>query len=72
MKLVGKDEVVYMEVAQTLAAARVAQAEQFLLARSRLGKDGTDKQAEAHAVIATKGLVTQLEAQLVIAERRLK
>jgi hypothetical protein len=61
-----------MRVARELAAARVAQAEQFLLARARLGEKGTDKQAEAHAVIATKSLTTELEARLVIAERRLK
>ena len=61
----------YLFAAKALAAARVAQAEQFLLARSRLGRDGTDKQAEAHSVIAMKGLVTELEARLIIAERRL-
>ncbi len=57
-----------IEAAEALAAARVRYAEAFLGARLRLGDKGTDKQAEAHAIVSTKDEVTVLTAKLKVAE----
>lgn len=62
-------DVAFRQAAQDLAAARVRYAQEFARFRMRMQSDG---QAHQAATEATKSEITVLEAELKIAERRMR